>query len=139
MNITKDRYTHVGLLFTTSAVITYKGLKNSDKSIYILIACIVALVAFLYLYYLTTSASKLHNEIDDIQIKTENGCGFTSEQSKEIDGVKINGIRYKAVNGTDVYIKNNEMLPCGPGSYLMQKLRKGGKEPKEIQNDECWQ
>ncbi|MCO5258669.1 MAG: hypothetical protein M9916_00820 [Crocinitomicaceae bacterium] len=85
-------------------------------------------------------SGRLNGDLPDgTTIKDESGCGFTGSNPTKIDGIKLNGKRFKVVNGADVYINNQgEIKPCGFGSALMLKIGNGGYEPKSIQNDECW-
>ena len=55
--------------------------------------------------------------------------------------IKANGVyrRYKAVDGADICLKDGKIVPCGWGSWLMQKLGGGGWEPRSIQHAKGWE
>ena len=58
------------------------------------------------------------------------------------DGVciKKNGKyrRFKAVNGADICLQDGELVPCGWGSCLMQRIGCGGWEVPSIQGKKAW-
>lgn len=150
---TKDRYSYILTLYLVLFVAVLIWAHYRPKGVP---GMHIALIAFgaitAYAFRVATRGGRYHWEgsnpmlLDglsglDIEYKSESGCGFTPEtpESREIDGLRIDNRRYKAVNGTDVVIMNNgEVVPAGLGSSLMQRIMGGGWEPRSIQGDECW-
>lgn len=141
--ITKDRYSKAFITMAGSAIVSAYLFRNSKEN-YAGISFIPFVLAGAYLIYLFRQSAKLHltNEQKNnliIEYKGKTDCGFKTIAVDKIDGIKINGKRYKFVNGSDEYLnKNNELMACGFGSFIMQMLGGGGLEPKSIQNDKSW-
>lgn len=141
--ITKDRYSKAFITMASSAIVSAYLFRNS-KGNYAGISFIPFVLAGAYLANLFRQSAKLHmtNEQKNnliIEYKGETDCGFKTIAVDKIDGIRINGKRYKFVNGSDMFLdKNNEPVGCGFGSFIMQTLGGGGFEPESIQNDKCW-
>ena len=94
-----------------------------------------------YLAYLFTQSAKLHLNTEqkkrfDFEYKGESECKFSQFEKTETDGIKGKSKRYKFVNGTDICMnENDEIVPCGFGSSIMQFVGGGGLERKSIQSD----
>lgn len=132
----KDRYSHAIIMAVVLvAIALFLFSKEKHKGFTTLL-----LLAPVYLAVVATRSGRLNGTIpEDIQLKDEDGCGFTGHNPKKIDGLKHKGKRYKIVNGADVYVNDQgEIKPCGFGSAIMQKIGKGGYEPEVMQNNECW-
>ncbi|MFM7015023.1 MAG: hypothetical protein ACKOX3_01735 [Bacteroidota bacterium] len=140
--ITKDRYSKAFITMASSAIVSAYLFRNS-KGNYAGISFIPFVLAGAYLTYLFRQSAKLHltNEQKNnliIEYKGETDCGFRPIAVDKIDGIRINGKRYKFVNGSDMFLDEYEPMACGFGSFIMQTLGGGGLEPKSIQNDKCW-
>ncbi len=141
--ITKDRYSNAFLSMSGSALLSIYFLR-SGKGNLAAISFIPFVLSSAYLVYLFTRPAKLHLSVEqksklNPEFKGENDCGFSPSEVNEIDGIKVNGKRYKFVNGTDVCLnEKDEIVPCGFGSSIIQFVGGGGVEPKSIQSDECW-
>ena len=138
--ILKDRYSNAMIFLALSTGMSIHFLRT-DKGY---LSAISLLVGISPLLYLLTRPAKIHLSDEqkinpDFQVKGENDCGFKSQVITKIDGIKINNKRFKAVNGTDVFIKDNSVKVCGFGSALIQSVGGGGIEPKSIQSDVCWE
>ena len=141
--VTKDRYSKIFLVMSGSALLSAFFYKNGKGNI-----AAAAFIPFIfssgYLAYLFTQPAKLHLSKEqkkrlNPEYKGENDCKFSRLEKIEIDGIKVNGKRYKFVNGTDICLnEKDEVVPCGLGSSIMQSLGGGGLEPKSIQTDNCW-
>jgi hypothetical protein len=140
---TKDRYSKTFLVMSGSALLSAYLYRNGKGNL-----AAAAFIPFIfssgYLAYLFTQPAKLHLNKEqkkrlDPEYKGENDCKFSRSEKTEIDGIKVKGKRYKFVNGTDICLNvNDEILPCGFGSSIMQLVGGGGLEPKSIQSDNCW-
>lgn len=158
MNLTKDRYSHAMLLALAglaAAIFFLRAGKGAWAA-----ACFLG--GGLYFAWLLTRPGRVHLTDEQkaginnpggslppgtatllpvrshIKLKGETDCGFSATAKRDIDGIQIGATRYKAVNGTDVYIDGQFVRPCGPGSAIMQELGGGGQEPAGIQSDPCW-
>lgn len=157
---TKDRYSNAFTLLSTGFVLSLVMFKFKTK-IPAAIALLIGIIGMFYLLYLYFQKARLHlnpNQISAtgvvqpivnvIEVKTETGCKFSLDKQisnngtlTNIDGIRIGatGKRYKAVNGVDIYLANNNLFyPIGFGSAIMQAIGQGGYEPPAIQNDTCW-
>lgn len=118
-------------------------LKNEKPNL-AAIALIPFLMSTAYIIYLLTHTSNLHLLAEQIKnlnadYKGENDTKFSPDYKKESEGIRLNGKRYKFVNGTDICLNDkNEIVPCGFGSSIIQCMGGGGLEPKSIQEDEKW-
>lgn len=141
--MTKDRYSNTFLAMSGSALLSAYFLKNGKGNL-AAVSFIPFIFSSVYLAYLFTQPAKLHlsaEQKDSLkpEFKGEYDCGFSSSKVNDNDGIKVKGKRYKFVNGTDVCInENNEVVPYGFGSTIMQFIGGGGLEPKSIQSDKCW-
>lgn len=139
--ILKDRYSKAFIFLTLGVGVSTYFLRN-DKGYYSAIALLVGISPLLYL---VTRPAKIHLTDEQkrslsLEYKGEDVCGFQKQYQSDIDGVKINNQRFKAVNGTDIYIdENNNVNACGFGTSIMQIVGGGGVEPKSIQQETCWQ
>jgi hypothetical protein len=137
--ITKDRYSFAFAFVLSCLVIAFWLLRN-NKEMFASISLGLGVIPFIYLF---NKPARIHITGDQVnklkpEFKGENDCGFTSEYKQEVDGMRLNGVRYKFVNGTDVYINDHNIIKsCGFGSSIIQ-LAGGGKEPKSILKDNCW-
>ncbi|MBN4049690.1 hypothetical protein JYT36_00520 [Bacteroidales bacterium AH-315-N07] len=143
--IQKDRYSKAFLIMSGSALLTMYFFRIGKNNL-IPISGIILIGSLTYILYLMKKKpailhfTKKQTKNLDIEYKGEDDCGFNKEYKSEIDGLRLKGKRYKYVNGTDVCItKENNIVPCGFGSRIMQFIGDGGKEPKSIQNKECWE
>lgn len=155
--IKNDRYT-LALLVSVIGLILFIYLQRKEQP---RAAGLSLLIGPVYLAWLGTRSGRIHLTDDQkrkiiagglppgtatlvpvqpfIQFKSETGCGFEKVLMKDVDGLLINGSRYKVPNGCDVYLDDNlHLRPCGPGSALMIPFLGGGYEPNSIQNDKCW-
>jgi hypothetical protein len=136
----KDRYTWAFLFLFTTIVLSVYAIRNERESA----ASALLSCGILPLLYLFTRGARVHlseNQMNHHQpeYKGELDCGFSPHPAKHLDGIKINGLRYKLVNGTDsVLSASGSVVPAGPGSAFMQWIGAGGAEPKSIQNNPCW-
>ncbi len=136
----KDRYSHAFIFLILGLIGAWYFIRDGKGSV----AGMLLITAVLPLGYIMSRSARIHltdaqKANLDIEYKDEDDCGFTREVRKNIDGIRVNGVRYKFVDGTDGYIdRNNVARPCGFGSALMQKIGAGGKEPKSIQHNDCW-
>lgn len=127
----KDRYSHAIIMAVVLVAIAFflfsKGKERSST-----ITFSIGMLPLIYFVLLTSKSGRLNGTFsEDVQLKDENGCGFTGQNPNKIDGLKHNGKRYKVVNGADVYLNDQgEIKPCGFGSALMQKIGKGGRVVK---------
>lgn len=141
--ITKDCYSKVFITMAGSAIVSTYLFRNSKEN-YASISFIPFVLGGAYIAYLFRQLAKLHltNEQKNnliIEYKGETDSGFKTIAVDKIDGIRINGKRYKFVSGSDMFLdKNNEPIACGFGSLIMNTLGRGGLEPKSIQNDKCW-
>jgi hypothetical protein len=139
--IRKDRYSIAFIIFFISILVIIIFMKSG----YFKSAAIATIAGIIPFIVSLLSSAKIHLTDDqknklDIEYKGENDCVFTQNFLKKIDGIKLNGKRYKFPNGTDIYINDkNEVKPCGFGSKLVLSSKKFGIEPSVIQNDPCWQ
>ncbi len=137
----KDRYSHA-FIFLILGLIGAAYLFRNEKTNASILSILIGLIPMFYL--MKKGSARIHltdaqKANLDIEYKDEDDCGFTRHEKKNIDGIRVNGVRYKFVDGTDGYIdRNNVARPCGFGSALMQKIGAGGKEPKSIQHNDCW-
>ena len=144
--ITKDRYSQAFLSMSGSALLTAYFFRSGKNNL-IPISGLFLVGSVVYTLYLMRKKSPAILHLSEEQkkrlkaeYKGEDDCKFSTEYKSEVDGIKINGKRYKFVNGTDVCInEKDEVVPCGFGSSIMLFVGGGGKEPKSIQSDECWQ
>lgn len=138
--IKKDRYSHAFIIAIIGMVL-FIVLFRMNKKPYGTIVGASSLIPF---FLLTLKGARIHltdaqREELDIEFKDEDDCGFTPVERKYIDGIRVDGVRYKFVDGTDAYIdSNNVARPCGFGSAIMQRLGGGGVEPPFIQENDCW-
>ncbi len=138
--ITKDRYSQAFLFLAASSALSIYLLRNNKESLAIL-PLFIGLIPFAYIF---TQSAKLHLSDEQknklkAEYKGEDDCGFVNEYRTEVDGLRIKGKRYKFVNGTDICVnEQNEVIPCGIGSSIMQVIGGGGKEPSSIQKEACW-
>ncbi len=147
MKVHKDRYTHAIIasvvLFIVFTILAIHFFGQQKKNKFLLSALCAILPMFYPIYLAYKFSGRVHyddeNEIKGFEFKGENDCGFSPVPKKKVDGIKTpDGKRYKVVNGSDVYIKQGKIIPCGPGSAFMQCVGKGGYEPDNIQNNDCW-
>jgi hypothetical protein len=137
--ITKDRYSKAIIIFVAGFILAMIFLKK-DKG---LLAFASVFTAILPLAWNMTRPARIHITPDQVnrlkpEFKGETECGFTHEPKTKVDGIRMNGTRYKFVNGTDVCIdRRDHVKPCGFGSAFMLGIS-GMKEPQAIQNDPCW-
>jgi amino acid permease len=143
MKLFKDRYSQAIILFVIVFIFFALDMKFKNRNL-TFVGATIGINAFIYLIIIRYSSARIHltdKQKKDLplQYKGETDCGFTTEYKSKIDGIKLNEKRYKAVNGTDIYIsKENKIKACGPGSALIQYLAGAGTEPAEIQKDDCW-
>lgn len=135
----KDRYSHaiiIAVVFIVIGLFFFSKGKNKIGNV----SGTIGLIGVAYFFSLFLASGRVNGSIPkEADLKDEKGCGFNSNNPKRIDGIQYDGKRYKVVNGADVYFdKNNTLQPCGFGSAFMQKLGRGGLEPKSIQSDPCW-
>lgn len=136
----KDRYSKTFLFMGASAAMAIFFIRNDKYTL--ATASIVA--SILPLIYLINTPARLHLTKDqakqlNAEYKGEEDCHFTHHYKQEVDGIRLNGQRYKFINGTDICLNSKKQLaPCGLGSYIMQHLGGGGVEPASIQDKECW-
>lgn len=144
MKIHKDRYSHNSILALAGVAFIAYSFRIDEKrsATLLLIGVVLFMASLIYLTYLSCCGSgRLHgSHPDDATFKDENKDGFAALLDRnKLDGIKYAGRRYKLRNGTDVYFKNGEIKPCGPGAYLIQKFSKSGYEPQSIQGLPEWE
>lgn len=142
--ILKDRYSYCFVWLLIMLFLFFYTIGNNQFRA----ASVVLLIGIFPLAILLNKSAKLHFISDSdkeshkgiIFYKAEVGCGFSTNEEKNLDGIYYNKYRYKLVNGSDFYLDSwrREIIPCGFGTRIMSYLGAGGKEPANIQNDQCW-
>ena len=100
-----------------------------------------AIVGVLIVYKAYKSPGRLHSsERKDIKIKPEEGCfeNWDGQAPVDIDGVCIDGKKYKVMNGVDVKItKEGKIKYCSAlAGFLNEMWQK--EEREAMESSDCW-
>ena len=129
----------------TGSISIYSFLKGkSNRNEYLILTLIFLLAAIVFVMeYIKVSKApgRLHaSERKDIKIKPEEGCfeDWDGKAPVDIDGVCIDGKKYKVMNGVDVKItKDGKIKYCSAlAGFLNEMWQK--EEREAMETSDCW-